>query len=78
MEDIDENESAARAAIAALAYMHWSTDDLWDEFILLTDEAWEGRETPEPITWARREAIGLALIGLGVTAAELERGQPDR
>ena len=79
-ERIDGDEAMGRARIAAAAYEDWPTGELWEEFTLLTDESWEGRETadgPLQEPWAKREAIGLALIGRGVTAAELERGMPD-
>jgi hypothetical protein len=75
--DITDGEATGRIQVAAAAYEGWAIGDLWAEFTLLTDEAWEGGgDAPEPVAWAKREAIGLALIGRGLTAADLARGYP--
>lgn len=77
--EIDMTEAQGRQALAASAYRLWPTDELWEELVLVIDEAWDGRGTedgPEPNAWATREAIGLALIARGASAAEVERGLP--
>ncbi len=82
MSDIGGREALQRMEIAASQYIGWETADLWDELGLLTDEAWEGRETvdgPDQDVWAKRESIGLALIDRGATAAEIATGlTPER
>lgn len=72
------SEAAGRMRIAARQYRAWPTEELWWEFGTCTDRAWELAVDgePDPIEWAVREAIGLALIARGATAAELERGWP--
>lgn len=77
-EKIDPAEAGARVQIAAAQYKGWSTDELWSEFGLCTDNAWENAtgDNPEPTEWATREAIGLALIDRGATATDLARGYP--
>lgn len=75
------SEAAGRMSIAATQYRAWPTEELWQEFGLCTDQAWELAVDgePDPIEWAVREAIGLALIERGAaTAADLERGWPTR
>lgn len=78
-EEFSTEEAVGRMVLAAREYVEWPTEELWDEFGLLTDEAW-GETTPtgdpEPVKWAQREAIGLALIDRGATLADLQRGYP--
>lgn len=81
-ESIDPDEAVMRARIAAQSYAQWPTEELWEELGLVTDESWDGRSSeqgPEQTAWAKREAIGLALIDRGAKAAEVETGlTPDR
>jgi hypothetical protein len=78
-EEITPDEAAGRMEIAATQYRDWPTAELWDEFGLCTDNAWTNAvgDDPEPVEWATREALGLALIERGAaTAADLARGYP--
>lgn len=81
-EDFSPAEIAGRLHLAQQSYAAWSTEDLWSELGLVIDEAWEGRSAeqgPEPEAWAKREAIGLALIARGFRSYELvEPVMPDR
>lgn len=75
-EDIGDFEAALRMKMAVHSFRNWSTDDLWAEYGLLVDEAAEEPVSEENV--AKREGLGLALIGRGAaTASELHRGWPD-
>lgn len=71
-EELTPDEVTMRLALARASFENWPTDELWNEYVLLVDEGAQGDKLAE----AKSEAIGLALIGRGATAADLRRGAP--
>lgn len=65
---MDVVEAEGRMLVAAKAYEGWTDDDLWVEYTTCCDAYLSYGDENERATC---EAIGLALISRGVTAAQL-------